>query len=155
MLERTFRLKSYTHLVGQIVRLVGADSIWDVNLARLPKVRSLAYAGRLDRLECLLASAKLHASRAGLRYAAASLRAKEIELAALRRELAFHQIPSADIVVLDEDWGRKGRGAKIMAWIVSTNATASQVMERFQLAKSTAQRYIRRCQLAPAYSMAA
>ncbi|WP_294124224.1 hypothetical protein [Sphingomonas sp.] len=144
---RSIRIESYNHAMAQVRGLVGRASIWDADLQLLPSVRALAFAGRLDRLESLLNAAKVLASRAGLTAAAEALRAKEAELQALGAELAAFQTPSADVVVLSEDWGKRGRGAKIMAWIVATGATADQVAARYQLARSTAQRYIRRCQL--------
>lgn len=150
------RAQSYSHAMGQVLAAVGEPSIWAVNLQHVAAVRSLAFKGRLDRLECLLASAKLHAGRLGLSAAAAALAVKERELKALAAELRErHQLPSVDVTVLDPDWGKKGRGAKIVAWIQTNSVTVAMVMERFQLARSTSQKYLRRARKAERLALAA
>jgi hypothetical protein len=151
---RSLRMMSYNRTLSQLMAVAGVKSVWQVNLQAAPSVRSLALAGRLDRLECLVASAKVQASKAGLRTAAAALKAKERELGALRTELRAFEVPSADIVVLDGDWGKKGRGAKILAWIREAGADVDAVMQRFQLARSTSRKYLRRAKEV-SYRMAA
>ena len=72
------------------------------------------------------------------------LRGKLAELSALRVEVAAFQAPTVDVVVvLDDDWGRKGRGARIRAAILAEGLTAADVAERFQLALSTSKKYVR------------
>jgi len=140
---QTFRMQTYAHNIGKIVDAAGMESLWSVNLQHAPTVRMIAFNGRLAHLECLIASAKLQASRLGFAAAIAGLGVKQAELEALRAELDAMQLPSVDVAVLDQDWGRKGRGAKITAWIQATSATAQDVATRFQLALSTAKRYVR------------
>lgn len=148
---RNFRVKTFSHVMAQILDLVGLRSIWEVDLQRAGTVRVLAIDGKLDRLSYLIESAKVHATKAGLAEAASCLKAKQAELTALTAELRRHQVPAVDVEVLDaddaqilaDDWGRKGRGAKIRAWIAChLEATSADVASRYQLAASTAKRYL-------------
>jgi hypothetical protein len=151
---QTFRMQTYAHNVAKIVDAAGVESLWAVNLQHAPTVRTIAFNGRLDYLECLLASAKLQAVRLGFTAAIAALVVKQSELDALRVECGALQLATVDVAVLDPDWGKKGRGAKITAWIQATSATAQDVATRFQLALSTAKRYVRQARK-PARSLAA
>jgi hypothetical protein len=140
----SFRAQSFAYTMRQINATIGVASLWTVNLQRSAVVRSMAVAGQLDRLTVLLDAASLHAGKAGFVSAVAFVKVKQAEIAALKSELRHLDAPTVDVVALDADWGRKGRGAKILAWIVATGATAEMVATRFQLAISSAKTYLRR-----------
>jgi hypothetical protein len=152
---QTLRMQSYTHLMRQAANVAGVSSILTVNLQLAPSVRALTAAGRLDKLRCLIASASRQAVALGLLEAVRGLRARQGELTALEGELKAFQLPTVDVAVLDPDWGKRGRGAKIVAWIAARGATPEMVMERFQLARSTSQRYIRQARKAVRLAQAA
>lgn len=139
----SYRLRCYAYAIRRACLLVGLQSLF-TDLRGIAAVRTLAYAGQLDLLACLVAAARVHAGNAGLADAARQLADREAEIAELRADAERAKMPSRDVVVLDDDWGKRGRGAKIVAWIASTGASAEQVMARFQLARSTSKRYVRR-----------
>jgi hypothetical protein len=143
ILLNTFRVRSYSHAMAQVLDLVGERSIWDTDLQQIATVRALAFEGRTGNLECLLETARFHAGQIGFVQASNFLRTKLAEVAALKAEARGMEAVNVDVVVLDDDWGKKGRGAKIRAWIMATGADASAVMVRFQLANSTATKYVR------------
>ena len=154
----SFRMQSFSHVMAQVRDLVGLPTIWDRDLQHVATVRALAVAGRLDRLECLLMAARFHAGHVGFVQAVGFIGVKLGELHELRGEVRAREaaaVPVADVVVLDSDWGKKGRGAKILAWIAATGADATAVAERFQLALSTSKNYCRRARKAAGVKNAA
>lgn len=138
-----FRKCCFVHALGVVNRLIGG-SAWSIDLAASPRVRAMAWDGKLGKLAAALATARLHAAQAGLTAAAELLDARMRQLNALLSELAAARIVRAEVVVLDDDWGKPGRAKRILAWIAATGADAGQVAERFQLALSTAKKYLRR-----------
>ncbi len=150
----SLRIQSYSRTMNRVQELIGLADIWDADLQREPRVRALALDHRLGLLECLLEAAKVGASKLRFRKAAGLLKIKQGQLAALKAEAAAF-VPAVDVVVLDDDWGKKGRGAKIIAWIREHGATAAEVAERFQLALSTSRTYVRRAKSAQTLRKAA
>ena len=158
----SFRIQSFSHAMAQVRELVGLASIWDRDLQHVAAVRALAVAGQLDRLECLLMAARFHAGHAGFDQAARLVGGKLAEVGQLAAEVrrldqncAAFDPPCVDVIVLDSDWGKKGRGQKILAWIAATGADAAAVAERFQLALSTSKTYCRRARKAAGAKIAA
>lgn len=139
----TIYRQSYANSMTEVRRLTGVTDLWAVDLSTVPSLRAKALAGNLGRLTAYLDSALHFASKLEWRAAVSLLQAKQGEVARLEREARQHG-ETVDVIVLDSDWGRKGRGAKIVAWIIATNADAADVARRFQLAVSTAKDYCRR-----------
>lgn len=156
-----FRGRCLAYAMGRLHRLIGGAA-WSIDLAASPRVRALAWAGKLGDVQAVIGSARLHAAGAGLGAAVELLDARAAELDALSRELAALRRPAATGTALpaaadltkpdisararDADWGKRGRGKRIMAWIAATGAraTAAAVAAKFQLAVSTARKYVAR-----------
>lgn len=133
---------SYANSMREVRRLTGIADLWSTDLATLPALRAKALKGQLGRLAAYLESAMYFASKLNWK-AVVSLRAKQREVAKLEREAREHG-EAVHVTVLDSDWGKKGRAAKIVAWVMATGANAAAVADRFQLALSTAKTYVRR-----------
>lgn len=123
----------------------GLASVWDADLRTVPTVRAAALAGQTDRLEVAIGQAIHFGTAAKHGVAVDLLCRRRDELRRLVADAARVEIVQVvDVVALDADWGRKGRGARIIAAIRADGLTASEVAERFQLALSTAKNYIRK-----------
>ena len=143
----SLRIQSYSHAMRRVRELTGLASPLTTNIAGVPMVRALAHAGRLDTLETALQASRFLASKAGLHDAAKALATKLDELAGLEEELtapAILTLKPGDVVALDSDFGKRGRGARIISAILASDLDATAVAQRFQLAMSTSRRYIQR-----------
>ena len=133
---------SYVHALDCVRRLVGCDNL-NRDFSTLPIVRAKALDGRLADIYARLDAAAHFAGSLGWNAATALMRQKRNEIMVAERA-ARGVADMVEVVVLDSDWGKKGRGAKIVAWIISTGSDAEEIARRFQLAISTAKNYVRR-----------
>lgn len=125
---------------------LGIRDVLTTNLRTHTETKAAVVAGRHERLAVALAEATHFAERADLFEAMDALTARRRELERLQADVRrFHAaaVPVVDVQVLPEDFGRKGRGAKIRAAIVAGGLTWQQVAAEFVLAESTARRYVR------------
>jgi hypothetical protein len=146
-----FRRRSYARAMQRVLvecDRFGISNLWDTDLRSHQPARAAAIVGSTASLTCWLDQAIHHAMKAGSDFAdaAAILSDRRSELRSLELDVKIAARPHeelVDVVVLDDDWGKKGRAAKIRTWINEHSATWQQVAQRFQLAESTAKRYIR------------
>lgn len=142
-----FRKQTFTVSMARVRREAATLEIKNV-LAPLTgaAVRAAALANKLDRLAVLLREAAHFAERADLFEAMDTLndRRREVErLQADARRFNAAKVPTVEVQIIPEDFGKKGRGAKIRAAILARGLTWEQVAAEFVLAKSTAQKYVR------------
>jgi len=133
-LRRQSYAAAMTRVLAECTRLGVAD-LWATDLRRAPSVRAAALRGDVERLAAWIEQALHHGARIGFGEAVCRLRVKRAELRQLRREVAARDDVPAK--------GRRGRAAKIRAWIVANRATWQRVAAKFSLAESTARRYVR------------
>lgn len=147
----------------RLTRAIGTADLGAINLQAMPAIRAAAVAGKLDDLAYRLDAAAYFAAAIGFDASLALIRDKQRELTDLRAEVA--RVPgraslTPAMAIADPGKGKPGRSAAIIAWIRSTGvrreisvgissnsmdgANAHAVAERFGLALSTAQAYVRR-----------
>jgi hypothetical protein len=143
-----FRQRQYAAAVARLADEAGRPWSFRADVRKDARLRALgwddadAFHMAAERLRVRLDAVRKFAADLRLPSAAHARRQLD-QLQALAVEIREHHAPRVEVVVLDDDWGRKGRAAKIRAWIAATGATAEQVAGRFQLALSTSRRYVR------------
>lgn len=140
---QTYRKEMYSRAIARVIEIVGERDVWTINLQQSAKVRSLAIQDDLADLEYWLGASLTAASKIGFREAADLLKVKRDEVRALKQEAAWFKAETGAETSRGADWGKKGRAARIIAWARANGETWQDVAAGFDLAKSTAQRYVR------------